>query len=199
MTARTRRGPGRASRRRAADALRPTAARVRDALFNSLGPTVHGAAVLDLFAGSGALGLEALRRGAARVVFVEHDPPRARTLLGRVNRDGLARTATVQRLDAFVALRRMAADGATFDLILVDPPYGGGRLTHAVAAAMAVLAPDGTIVAEGHWRDRPELPPGLVVTREARYGETVLWFIRQAARRDPGRGGSHGADCDLSR
>jgi 16S rRNA (guanine966-N2)-methyltransferase len=168
-----------------AEALRPTAARVRDALFNSLGPAVRGAAVLDLFAGSGALGLEALRRGAARVVLVEYDQRRVRALTERVHREGLASRAAVQRLDAYVALRRLAADGARFGLILLDPPYGGGRLTRAVAAAAAVLARGGVIVAEGHWRDRPELPPGLAMTREARYGETVLWFIRPAAAHDP--------------
>jgi 16S rRNA (guanine(966)-N(2))-methyltransferase RsmD len=179
--------------------LRPTAARVRDALFNSLGPAARGGAVLDLFAGSGALGLEALRRGAERIVFVEHDPQRARALAERVDREGVASSTMVLRLDAYAACRRLASDGVVFALILLDPPYGGGRLTRAVAAVVPVLAPDGTIVAEGHWRDRPELPPGLVVTREARYGETVLWFIRPAASQDPGRGGSHGADRDLSR
>ena len=179
--ARTRRAPvRRPPRPRPADDLRPTTARVRDALFNSLGPTVPGARVLDLFAGTGALGLEALRRGADRVVFVEHDARRARAIAEQVERQGAAASAVIRREDAYVAVRRFSADNTAFDLILLDPPYGNEHLTRAVAAAAAVLAPDGRIVAEGHWRDRPELPPGLAVAREARYGETVLWFIRTA-------------------
>ncbi len=180
MRARTGRPP-----RSRADVLRPTAARVRDGLFNSLGPGARGASVLDLFAGTGALGIEALRRGAAHVVFVEHDAARARAIEEQLERDGLASRGVVQCLDASVAAQRLAADGAAFHLILLDPPYGEGRLTRAVAAAAAVLRAGGLIVAEGHWRDRPELPPGLVVAREAKYGETVLWFIRPAATQDP--------------
>jgi len=180
MRARTGRPP-----RSGPDVLRPTAARVRGGLFNSLGPTVRGASVLDLFAGTGALGLEALRGGAARVVFVEHDAARARAIARQLDREGFAPRGVVQCLDAYAAARRLAADGDAFDLILLDPPYGEGRLTRALPAAVGLLTAGGQIVAEGHWRDRPELPPGLVVSREARYGETVLWFIRPAAARDP--------------
>jgi 16S rRNA (guanine966-N2)-methyltransferase len=158
---------------RAAGRLRPTTARVRDALFNSLGAAIAGASVLDLFAGTGALGLEALRRGAGRVVFVERDPQLARAIAERAK--ALARAA----------VRRFATDGVTFDLILLDPPYGEGRLTRALAAAAAVAGPGSRIVAEGHWRDRPELPAGLVIAHEARHGETVLWFIRRAMSEDP--------------
>ncbi len=180
--ARTRRAAiRRPSRAGAVGDLRPTTARVRDALFNSLGAAVQGAAVLDLFAGTGALGLEALRRDAGHVVFVEHDARRARILAERVARGAYAARAVVRCEDAYAAVRRLSADSTTFDLILLDPPYGDRRLTRAVAAAAAVLAPAGRIVAEGHWRDRPELPPGLAVAREARYGETVLWFIRTAS------------------
>ena len=157
---------------------------MRDALFNSLGPGVAGAAVLDLFAGTGALGLEALRRGAARTVFVEHDPRRARAITERVRTEGFARVAEVRCQDATVALRDLVAAGARFALVVLDPPYGAGRLTRAVAAVVesGILAPGAVLVCEGHWRDRPELPEGLAVTRQARYGETALWFIRAGDR-----------------
>ncbi len=171
-------------RPRARDALRPTAARVRDALFNSLGTSVAGATVLDLFAGTGALGIEALHRGAGRVVFVEHDARRARGIEDQLRLEGFRGKAEVRSEDALVAVGRLVARGATFDLVLLDPPYGAGWLARAIAAiaAAGLLAPGGTIVGEGHWRDRPALPRGFAVGREARYGETVLWFIRPESR-----------------
>lgn len=179
MPARPRR-PGSSVRPRRADALRPTAGRVRDGLFNRLGGWVAGRTVLDLFAGTGTLGIEALQRGALRAVFVEQDPVRARTIRDRLRQCGLERDGVVRCEDAVGAPRRLARAGEVFDLVLMDPPYGGGWLARTLAAVVGagVVAPDGVIVAEGHWRDRPALPPDLVVEREARYGETALWFIR---------------------
>lgn len=168
----------------AREALRPTAARVRDALFNILGAATSGATVLDLFAGTGALGIEALHRGAERAVFVEHDPRHARAIEERLRQEGLRGRAEVRCEDAVVAVGRLAARGASFGLILLDPPYGAGWLARAIAAVAGadLLAPSGVIVGEGHWRDRPALPEGYTIAREARYGETVLWFIRAGLR-----------------
>jgi 16S rRNA (guanine966-N2)-methyltransferase len=165
---------------RVRDDLRPTAALVRDALFNSLGVRVEGAAVLDLFAGTGALGLDAVRHGAGRVVLVERDARRAAAIREQVGRGGLERQALVRRADALAAIDALARARERFDVIVLDPPYGQGWLSRSLAAiALAgVLAPGGVIVAEGHWRDRPEAPEGLALSREARYGETVLWFFR---------------------
>jgi 16S rRNA (guanine966-N2)-methyltransferase len=161
--------------------LRPTAARVRDALFNSLGSLVTGATVLDLFAGTGGLGIEALRRGARRAVFVELDATRARGIRRALQRAGLDDLAAVRREDALAAVDGLAKAGEVFDLVLLDPPYGRGWLTRALAAiaASGLLSTRGTVAAEGHWRDRPDLPEGFIVAREARYGETVLWFVRR--------------------
>ncbi len=162
-------GPGR---------IRPTQARVRDALFNSLGPRVEGARVLDLFAGSGALGLTALSRGAAAALFVERDARLVEGIRRRLAKEGWAVRAEVWRRDAVAAVRELGARRSVFDLILMDPPYGAlwiPRVLRAIHAA-DVLASDGLIVAEGHWRDRPDPEPGLIQRREARYGETALWF-----------------------
>ncbi|MGQ0571282.1 MAG: 16S rRNA (guanine(966)-N(2))-methyltransferase RsmD [Armatimonadota bacterium] len=175
-----RRRATRPTRVRAHDALRPTAARVRDALFNSLGAAVDGAAVLDLFAGTGALGIEALHRGARRAVFVEADAARCKAIRAALRREELEHLAEVRCDDALAAVARFARAGEPFDLIVLDPPYGRGWLTRSLAAisAAGLVAPAGLIIAEGHWRDRPKLEPGLVVVKEARYGETALWFVR---------------------
>jgi 16S rRNA (guanine966-N2)-methyltransferase len=100
----------------------------------------------------------------------------------------MERQALVRCEDVSAAIDRLARAGERFDLILLDPPYGRGWLVRALAgiARAAVLAPGGVIVAEGHWRDRPEPPEGLALSREARYGETVLWFFKGRSGRDAG-------------
>ncbi|MDQ7829137.1 MAG: 16S rRNA (guanine(966)-N(2))-methyltransferase RsmD [Armatimonadota bacterium] len=162
--------------------MRPTAARVREALFNSLGARTVGADVLDLFAGTGALGLEALRRGAASAVFVERDARLADQIRAAARAFPEA-AVEVWRADVAAALGRLAAAGRAFDLILLDPPYGTGALqaTLDALAAGPLLRPGGRVVAEGHWRETPRTPPGWRLVREARYGETGLWFFTQAA------------------
>jgi len=135
--------------------------------------------VLDLFAGSGALGLTALARGAAAAVFVERDGRLVEGIRKALAKEGWAARAEVWRRDALSAVRDFGGAGRTFDLILMDPPYGEGwipRVLHAVRAA-GLVAPGGLIVAEGHWRDRPAGEPGIPMRREARYGETALWFF----------------------
>jgi 16S rRNA (guanine(966)-N(2))-methyltransferase RsmD len=158
---------------------------VRDALFNRLGGAVADAAVLDLFAGTGALGIEALHRGARRAVFVERDPAQARAIRGALRRAGYESRAAIRLQDALAAVEALGRSGETFDLVLLDPPYGQGWLSRSLAALerSRIVSPGGIVVAEGHWRDRPEVGPGVVVEREARYGETALWFCRFASVR----------------
>jgi 16S rRNA (guanine966-N2)-methyltransferase len=146
---------------------RPTSDRVRENVFNILGP-LDGAAVLDLFAGSGALGLEALSRGAARAVFVEHHPDAVRTI--ERNLDKLRLAATVLRQDAVTALAHEAANGRKYDLVLVDPPYDAyldvqPRLARYLPA---VLADDGVVVVETAAHIEPGLP--LTVRTSRKYG-----------------------------
>jgi 16S rRNA (guanine966-N2)-methyltransferase len=147
---------------------RPTSDRVREAVFNLVGP-VEGAEVLDLFAGSGAMGLEALSRGAARVTFVEADRRAAQTILRNLDKLRLEAATVVQE----EAARRLAADaagGRRYDLVLIDPPYRMlARLLPTLAAHLpAVVAPDGLAVVESDAREEPELP--LPKRTSRRYG-----------------------------
>src|ERR671914_2355707 len=122
-------------------ATRPTSDRVREALFSILGERVAGARVLDLFAGSGALGIEALSRGAAEATFVDTAAPAIRTV--RANLDALGAAAEVRRADARRFLGAASADARQYDLVFLDPPYRlAGRLGREPTAAVpAVLAP----------------------------------------------------------
>jgi 16S rRNA (guanine966-N2)-methyltransferase len=151
---------------------RPTGDRVREAAFNLIGP-VDGATVLDLFAGSGAMGLEALSRGAERAVFVEADAEAARAIERNLDRLRLT-GATILRRDARTALAAETAAGRTYDLVLVDPPYGEWQpLEPTLGPYLAeLLAPDGLVVVETSARLEPTLPLALRTSR--RYGSARL-------------------------
>jgi 16S rRNA (guanine966-N2)-methyltransferase len=157
--------------------VRPTPDRVREALFSILGTRVEGARVLDLFAGSGALGIEALSRGAASAVFVEHEPRAVDSI--RANLDAIgASGARVVRGEALAWLRR--ADG-DFDLVLLDPPYSSGRNLAGELSQLlpAVLAQDALIVTESDKRD--PLTLDLPLTDERTYGHTRIAIHRAAS------------------
>src|SRR2546426_11370279 len=117
---------GKRLRARGSGGVRPTATRVATALFNSLGPRVADARVLDLFAGTGRLGMEALSRGAREAVFVERDPRNAAAIKENLETAGLGPRAQVRRANALTAVGTLASEGRTFDLIILDPPYGRG-------------------------------------------------------------------------
>lgn len=157
---------------------RPTADRVREAAFNLIGP-VDGASVLDLFAGSGAMALEALSRGAARAVFVEANAEAARTIERNLDRLGLA-GAIVLRWDALGALASETAAGRAYDLVLADPPYAEWAILEPRLAPYfpAVLAPDGLLVVETAARTEPDLP--LRVRTSRRYGSARLTLYDRA-------------------
>ena len=150
---------------------RPTSDRVRENVFNLVGP-VDGAAVLDLYAGSGSLGLEALSRGAARVVFVESDRDAVRTI--ERNLDKLRLSATVLRQDAVTALATEAGMGRKYDLVLVDPPYDMYKALQPQLARYlpSVLADDGLLVVETDVRVEPELP--LPQRTSRKYGQARI-------------------------
>jgi 16S rRNA (guanine966-N2)-methyltransferase len=153
---------------------RPTADRVREAAFNLLGPgAAEDADVLDLFAGSGAMGLEALSRGAAHVTFVENDREACRTIVRNLDKLGLER-ATVLCQDALTALRAEARAGTRYDLVLLDPPYRRfSSLQNAMISYLPdILAPGGTLLVETAADEEPELPLPKRTTR--RYGAARL-------------------------
>ncbi len=149
---------------------RPTSDRVRENVFNIVALWVEDARVLDLYAGSGAMGLEALSRGAASVVFVEADAEAARTI--ERNLDKLRLTgATVVRQSATVALTQEAGAGRKYDLVLADPPYSMTDYNQLALYLPTVLADDGLLVFESAARVEPELP-ALAVRTTRKYGST---------------------------
>ncbi|HUQ78184.1 MAG TPA: 16S rRNA (guanine(966)-N(2))-methyltransferase RsmD [Patescibacteria group bacterium] len=171
---------------------RPIADRVKQTLFAILEPELGGAQVLDLFAGSGAGGIEALSRGAGSAVFVEKDQGAAAVIDANLTVARLAGpTATVIRWDVVRWLAEAtAAGGQAFDLVLVDPPYAEtellGRVLEILGGATAPLAVDARVVAKHFWRDRPPDRVGmLTVERDRRFGETALTFYRRTTSEEP--------------
>jgi 16S rRNA (guanine966-N2)-methyltransferase len=147
---------------------RPTSDRVREAAFNLIGP-VDGASVIDLFAGSGAMGLEALSRGAATAVFVENDRDACRTIDRNIEKLRVTGGRVVQQ----DVLQALATDSTAYDLVLCDPPYGYARLDRLGPYLAARLAEDGVLVFETGTREQPEIQ-GLRVRTSRTYGSARL-------------------------
>jgi 16S rRNA (guanine966-N2)-methyltransferase len=147
--------------------VRPTADRVREAWMSILGGELEGARVLDLFAGSGALGLEALSRGAASATFVELNPPSLRALHENIAALGVGQRVTVHRGDAMRHAERLPA--GAFDIVLADPPYTADHASSLVS--LFRRNPFGRILSVEH---RADLEPGGDSTR--RYGDTAITF-----------------------
>lgn len=165
---------------------RPFSDRVKQTLFAILEPELDGARVLDLFAGSGAAGIEALSRGAGSAVFVERDSGAVAVIAGNLAASRLAGpTAVVVRADVVAWLERGgAAAHGPFDLVLADPPYAEvdllRRTLEALGAADAPLATGARVVAKHFWRDRPPERVGMLATeRDRRFGESALTFYRR--------------------
>ncbi len=164
---------------------RPLSDRVKQTLFAILDPGLDGARVLDLFAGSGAAGIEALSRGAAAAVFIEKDQGAVATIKANLGATRLAGpAATVVRSEVLAWLARTDEGRASFDLVVADPPYADVELLRrtldALGARDAPLAPDARIVAKHFWRDRPPERIGMLAAeRDRRFGETALTFYRR--------------------
>jgi 16S rRNA (guanine966-N2)-methyltransferase len=163
---------------------RPLADRVKQTLFAILEPDLPGARFLDLFAGSGAAGIEALSRGAAEAIFVEHDRTAVQVIHANLDRTDLAATgrATVERADALKWLRDPERRREPpLDIALVDPPYDdSAAMTAALEALGALLAPRSRVVAKHFWRTPPPATVGLLASeRERRFGDTALTFYRR--------------------
>jgi 16S rRNA (guanine966-N2)-methyltransferase len=162
-------------------ATRPTSDRVRESLFNMLGQTLPGGDVLDLYAGTGALGLEALSRGAERAVLV--DSAAEASELCRKNSEALGFGAEVRilRLSAERALPRLEGEGRRFTLAFADPPYAARAGAWVVGAVGPLLLEGGTLVVEHDRRESlPEAQGTLYRVDERRFGDTVLSFYRTA-------------------
>ena len=158
--------------------LRPTPDRVRETLFNWLGQSLEGVAVLDAFAGSGALGLEAASRGASPVVMIEQDPAAVRHLRACVQRLGAAQIDVLQA-DALAWMRAAAAQGRRFDLVFLDPPFAGDLFAPALLAAQALVGPAGWIYLEADRTFAPaDLPAGWQPWRHLRAGQVHAHLLR---------------------
>lgn len=165
------------------DSVRPTGDRVREAIFDILGDSVGGATVLDAYAGTGALGIESLSRGARHATFVEKDGSVIEVLRHNVALDpGIAGRSRIFASDLAVAMRTMGGEGLLYDFVFLDPPYGaelarGLRLVHQGG----ILAPGALIIAEHDTREFPGKVHGLVPGDVRRYGRTSISFFRAAA------------------
>lgn len=160
--------------------VRPTADRIREAVFGILGNRVRGAVALDLFAGTGALGLEALSRGAAEAVFVDRMGEALRTVSKNVADLGLGGRSRVIRWDVSRNLGPLRGRRPAFDLVFLDPPYGRGLLAPAISGLVAAdcLAPDALLVVEHPPEEPPpETPGGPRLADRRRYGKTLVSFL----------------------
>ena len=163
---------------------RPLGDRVKQTLFAILEPDLRGARFLDLFAGSGAAGIEALSRGAAHATFVERDRAAITAIEANLARTGLRGDgrATIVRADVLAWLRDpVRRRGQSVDVAFVDPPYDDeASLSGALESISPLLAPGGRVVAKHFWRTAPPTTIGLLASeRERRFGETALTFYRR--------------------
>ena len=158
--------------------LRPTSGLVREALFNILGDRVEGAGVLDLYAGTGALGIEALSRGAASATFVEGEAGAVTAILQSLARTGLAAKGKVIRGRLPTALSTLSGP---FELIFMDPPYNDPAAEETLMALRPLLAKGGTVVYEhGSRYNPPQRLPGLDLEDRRVYGDSALaFYVRQ--------------------
>lgn len=169
-------------------AVRPTAARVREALFSILGQQLDGQRVLDLFAGTGSIGIEAASRGASEVVFVEKDPSHVRIIESNIMLIEEFAASQVVRRDACSSLAGLARADRPFDFVFMDPPYGRGLATACLDAMAPIteelFARDAVIAVESDGRE--QLPPQVgawILSDNRSYGQTDLDFYRHGEAR----------------
>jgi 16S rRNA (guanine966-N2)-methyltransferase len=163
-------------------ATRPIADRVKETLFAILADRVVDARVLDLYAGSGAVGIEALSRGAASCAFVEHDRRAVAAIRENLDRAGVVERASVHAVDVLRFLEGSAGD--RFELAFVDPPYVERAILAPLERLVPRLAPGAVVVVKHHWRTTIPEPRGLARWRERRFGETSLTFLAASDEAD---------------
>jgi 16S rRNA (guanine966-N2)-methyltransferase len=169
--------------------VRPTADRVREALFARL-PDLEDWSVLDLYAGTGALGIEALSRGAKRVVFVDRSQPSLTVLRRNLRTLEIEDCTRVVRGDVRGVLPRLARDGESFDLVLADPPYATSEIAGPLALLVSanLLVADATVVVERSRRHPLPRIEGLVLRDSRRYGDTMLDWLERSTEPESGAG-----------
>ena len=160
--------------------VRPTPGRVREALMSALQQLIPEARVLDLFAGSGSLAIEALSRGARDAVLVDRDRGAVRVVARNLEACGLSARARILRGDALASLERLEATGERFDLVFLDPPYASELAARALGrlAGSPLLAEGARLVVEHAPGEEPDPPPrGLELLRTVVYGDTCLSYL----------------------
>ncbi len=169
---------------------RPVMDRVKTALFDILAPRIQGTYFLDLFAGTGSIGIEALSRGAAEATFIELDPEALRCIRENLAITGFTSKSVVVRSDAFAYLERAYATGRRFDIVYLAPPQYHGLAARALAQidAAPCCSPGGLVIAQVHPRERSDLD-ALTLSRlhrvdERRYGSTLLAFFSDQESRE---------------
>jgi 16S rRNA (guanine(966)-N(2))-methyltransferase RsmD len=162
--------------------VRPTAARVKEALFNILPRDFSGVRVLDLFAGSGNVSIEALSRGAEKTILIDESPRSVAVIRDNLDRLGLSERAEVWTVPVFRALKKLAKSRQRFDLIFLDPPYDRGWVETSLKAIAQydLLSESGIAVAEHSPHEAVEPQYGnLVLNDQRRYGDTLLSFFKR--------------------
>jgi len=160
------------------EGLRPTSDKLRETLFNVVARRIERARVLDGFAGTGAVGIEALSRGAAHVTFVEHDPRALALIRGNLERCGISDRYAI--IPARFAGTAQPPSGGSFDIIFLDPPYGARELLQAIEAACPLVEQQTLLVVEHARRDAPPESLGtLVRTRVLTSGDSALAFYHR--------------------
>ena len=159
--------------------VRPTAQRVKEAIFSAIQFHIPGARVLDLFAGSGQMGIEAISRGASSVTFVDGSDESIRTIRKNLESTALVGCAKVTKADSFRFLARLQNQ---FDIIFIDPPYGLGLAKKALRRSSEHLAPGGFIICETEQKaGMPEKEGGIALYKKYRYGQTDIRIYRNSA------------------
>jgi 16S rRNA (guanine966-N2)-methyltransferase len=157
------------------DGLRPTSDKLRETLFNIVAPRIEGARVLDGYAGTGAIGIEALSRGAAHVTFIERDPRAIALIEANLAVCGVTGGYTIRRGDVVAALSQLNASAC--DLVVLDPPYDAA-VESVLNSAARVVAPDGLLVLERATRRQPVALVALERVRDVVSGDSTLTFFR---------------------
>jgi 16S rRNA (guanine(966)-N(2))-methyltransferase RsmD len=162
------------------DGVRPTSDKLRETLFNIVAPRIVGARVLDGFAGTGAVGIEALSRGASHVTFIERDRRAVALIRANLTRCGVEQGYTIEGGDVAAVLRLLPRD-REFDLVLLDPPYDAdaGAVTDVLEAAADRMNADGLLVLERAKRREAKAPAVLEPVRDVASGDSTLTFMRK--------------------
>lgn len=163
---------------------RPTSDLVREALFDVIGPGIAGARFLDLYAGTGAVGVEALSRGATAAVFVEKSKLQVDVIRDNLTRTGLGQSAHLLATDVMRGAATLAAQGDTFEYVFMDPPYASRDLPQVMAAVAPLVSVGGWMIVEHAQRTEVPNLPGFVLKRRLRYGDTGITIMERHREAD---------------